>query len=244
MAYKSSGSGGGFVSKGSGGGLKIKIVQSSIPSIVTSGLVLYLDAGNPASYPGSGTTWTDLSGQGNDAILTNGPIFDSGNGGSIIFDGSNEHAPMTTNGFPFGSSAGTISCWANVASVSAGFLWIVAYGNAAIGQSRFLGTNGNTYYYGGYGDDITASGVTINTWFNMVGVYNGSTASIYVNGALVSGPTAKSWNTIANVSAVARQTNGAEYWNGKIAQVLVYNQALSDAEVLQNFNVDKTRFGL
>ena len=58
--------------------------------IITSGLVLFLDAGNTSSYPGSGTTWTDLSGNGNNGTLTNGPTYTSSNGGAIVFDGIND----------------------------------------------------------------------------------------------------------------------------------------------------------
>jgi len=65
------------------------------PRIVTDGLVLALDAGNTKSYPGSGTTWTDLSGNGNTGTLTNGPTFDSANGGSIVFDGTNDYVQVT-----------------------------------------------------------------------------------------------------------------------------------------------------
>ena len=64
---------------------------ASGPNIVEDGLVLALDAGNTKSYPGSGTTWTDLSGKGNNGTLTNGPTFDSGNGGAIFFDGGNDY---------------------------------------------------------------------------------------------------------------------------------------------------------
>jgi hypothetical protein len=60
------------------------------PRIVTDGLVLYLDAANPRSYPGSGTTWSDLSRGGNNGVLTNGPTFNSANNGSIVFDGTND----------------------------------------------------------------------------------------------------------------------------------------------------------
>ena len=65
------------------------------PKIVTNGLVLYLDAANKKSYPGSGTTWTDLSGNNNTGTLTNGPTFDSNNGGSIVFDGTNDYVSNT-----------------------------------------------------------------------------------------------------------------------------------------------------
>jgi hypothetical protein len=214
------------------------------PKIITNGLVLSLDAANNKSYPGSGTTWTDLSGNNNTGTLTNGPTFNAGNQGSIVFDGTNDYVPIGTSGFPFGSSAGTLSVWAKTNTISSGYIWIVSYGTALGSQSRFLGINSSTYLFGGYGDDINASGVPLNTWFNMVGVYDGTNAFLYINGNLVSGPTAKSWNTIANNAQLGRQTNGGEYWNGNISQVQVYNRVLSATEVLQNYNATKSRFGL
>jgi flagella basal body P-ring formation protein FlgA len=78
----------------------------------------------------------------------------------------------------------------------------------------------------------------------MVATWDGSNASMYINGSLVSGPTARSWNTVSNASYVGAQTGGAEYWVGNIAQVLVYDRDLTAGEILQNFNVDKSRFGL
>ena len=231
--------------KGTGGGVKTKFLPAPVePSIVLFGLVLYLDAGNPASYPGSGTTWTDLSGQGNNATLTNGPTFDTEAGGCIVFDGVNDYAPTTTNGFPFGSLPVTLSVWARISTTGPTSNWIFAYGSPSFGASRFLGRFGNTYYFGGYADDITVTLAPGDPWFNMVGVYDGSNASIYVNGVLVAGPTAVGWNAIPSQSALGRQTNGGEYWNGKTAQVLAYDRALTSTEILENFNVTKTRYGL
>jgi hypothetical protein len=211
------------------------------PRTVTDGLVLALDAGNTKSYPGSGTTWTDLSGRGNTGTLTNGPTYSSSNGGSLIFDGTNDYSTTGTSGFSFGSSAGTLSAWAKTNTLS-NIGWIVSYGSPNASQSRFIGIFNTTYYFGGYGNDITASGVPLNTWFNMVGVYDGTNASMYINGVLVSGPTAKTWNTVASNSQVGRQTNGGEYWNGNVAQVQIYNRALTAQEISQNYNALKSRY--
>jgi len=211
------------------------------PSLITEGLVLHLDAGNITSYPGSGTTWYDLSGNGNDATLTNGVTYDSGNGGRFIFDGGDDYAPMLTTGFPFGSSPGSISAWAKK---GAGSGWIFAYGYPGGGQARFVGAISSFYYFGGYADDVYAVGVVTDTWFNICGTYDGTYARLYVNGSLIAGPTVKGWNTVPSVSAVGRQVNGGEYWDGSVAQVLVYDVALSDAQVAYNFDVTKTRFGL
>lgn len=223
------------------GSTKTKLVS---PTVVLDGLVMHLDAGNPASYPGTGTTWTDLSGHGNNATLTNGPTFDSGNGGSIVFDGVNDYAPTSTNNFPLSYFPGTLSGWAKATSLSGVTSWIFAYGTAAQYQSRFIGRLGSTFYAGGYNDDITYSSVPLDTWFNITVTWDGTYASMYVNGSLVAGPTAKSWNTVSNVSYVGAQTGGAEFWVGNIAQVLVYNRSLSAGEVLQNYNAHKSRYGL
>lgn len=229
---------------GTTGQMRLPVSPSGGPTIVTSGLVLHLDAGKTASYPGSGTTWTDLSGNGNNATLINGPTYDSGNGGSILFDGGDDYASTGTTGFPFGSSAGTLSGWAKTNTLSGNWAWIITYGTAWFSQGRILGRNGSTYYYGGYADDISVGGIPINTWFHMTGVYTGTQASMYINGSLVSGPTSKSWNTISNVSYVGKSINSGEPWSGNIAQVLVYNRALTGSEILQNYDVDKARFGL
>jgi len=214
--------------------------------IVTSGLVLNLDAGDAASYPGSGTTWTDLSGNGNNGTLTNmdGTNFDSANGGSLEFNGSNEFVPIGSTGFPTSNSAGTLSAWARTNTITGGFVFIVSYGGAGTSLARFLGIANSTFLFGGYANDITASGVPLNTWFNMAGVYTGTNALMYVNGVLVSGPTAKSWNTSSGNANIGRQTNGNEYWNGNISQVSIYNRALTAAEVTQNYNALKSRYGL
>lgn len=189
----------------------------------------------------AGGGWADLTGNGNHGELFNGTREGPG---YLIFDGVNDYLSIGSSGFPFGSSAGTLAAWCRTNSLASGFKWIVSYGTAGTGQSRFLGVTGSTYYFGGYGDDITATTVPLNTWFNIVGVYNGTTASMYVNGQLVSGPTAKTWNTIAGNSQIGRQTNNGEYWSGDIAQVGVYNRALTANEVLQNFNALRGRFGI
>ena len=71
------------------------------PNIITDGLVLALDAANSRSYPGTGTTWSDLSGNGNSGTLTNGPTFNSGNGGSIVFDGVDDNISFSGNTFNY-----------------------------------------------------------------------------------------------------------------------------------------------
>ena len=214
------------------------------PLGVRDGLVLYLDAANARSYPRTGNTWFDRSGNGNDGTFAGDVGYSGSNFGSLTFDGTDDYVPIGSTGFPFSSSAGTLSAWARTNTITGGFDFIVSYGGASTNVARFLGINSSTFFFGGYANDITASGVPLNTWFNMAGVYTGTNALMYVNGVLVSGPTAKSWSTNSGNASVGRQTNGREYWNGNISQVSVYNRALTATEIAQNYNAFKGRYGL
>lgn len=215
------------------------------PLLVTNGLVFYVDGANSRSYPGSGATWYDLSGYGNHAALQNSPTYSNSNGGYLQFNGSNQHALMGTNGFSFGSDPGTLACWAATNTISGGYSWPISYGLDSTAASRSIGINNTTYVFAGYVSDITADGlVPLSTWFYMVGVYDGANASIYINGTLVSGPTALSWNTVSYTAQIGRQTNGSEYWNGNISIVQIYNRGLSASEILQNFNAQRGRYGV
>ena len=214
------------------------------PLGVRDGLVLYLDAANARSYPRTGNTWFDRSGNGNDGTFAGDVRYSESNFGSLTFDGTDDYVPIGSTGFPTGSSAGTLSAWARTNTLTGGFVFIVSYGGAGTNAARFLGINSSTFLFGGYANDISASGVPLNTWFNMAGVYTGTNALMYVNGVLVSGPTAKSWSTNSGNASVGRQTNGGEYWNGNIAQVSIYNRALTATEIAQNYNALKGRYGL
>ena len=86
------------------------------PKTVTDGLLLSFDAANTKSYPKSGTTWSDLSGNGNTGTLTNGPTFNSANGGSIVFDGVDDYVNVA-NASSLNSSAQTISVWYNATTI-------------------------------------------------------------------------------------------------------------------------------
>jgi hypothetical protein len=240
----------------------------NLQDIVKDGLVLYLDAGNRTSYPGTGTTWTDLSGYGNNATLTNGPIYSTDGGGSIYFDGSDDYAPIGTNGFPFGSSAGTLSSWTKRQGGPSNeniYQWFITYGTGSPGRARFIGAvdypdgayppalglliaggyAGGPCPPGSIGCDANYEFIKVPelTWFNLTGTYDGQYARVYYNGILYL-TYRVDWNTLSGNAQLARQVNGSEYYNGYIATAYNYNRALSDAEVLQNFNAKKSRFGI
>lgn len=246
MAFKSSGSGGGFVSKGSGGGFKAKVTSGvSETPIVTSGLILHLDAGNPSSYPGSGTTWTDLSGNGKHATLYNSPTYSASNGGILVFSkGSSQYA----EGGGLGSQpVWTASAWARIDET--------LDGNAALFTDRYL-TNVNfaiTSFFAGqivgswYGSwNATSPGYTpvIGEWHNHTVTNDGTTMKHYVDGVLY-GTTSTGPSSGNNIGyRVARRWDLDTYASAAIPIVLFYDRALSDPEIVQNFDADKSRYGL
>ncbi len=215
------------------------------PNIVTSGLVLQLDAANTKSYPGSGTTWRDLSGNGNNGTLTNSPTFSSANGGIFTFNGTNQFINCGNNS-SIQITVGTISAWVRTTTPGASFRSIIAkqsawglffndgilvtydWGNA---QTRTTGLN-------------IANGIwnhTAMTFTQTVGTPSNN-AIIYLNGASVLTTTIKHSNH--NVNLQIAEANANQFLNGNIASAQIYNRALSATEVLQNYNGTKSRFGI
>jgi hypothetical protein len=218
------------------------------PEIVTNGLVLYLDAGNPLSYPGTGTSWFDITGNGNTGTLTNGPTFNSDNGGSIVFDGTNDY--VQTN-YDAALTDFTACVWFKVPdSTNVGSARIL---DKSFINGFYLGKNylGTANSWGGgimessppYGRYIT---LTDGQWNYMSFIRSGTTNTIYGNGIT---------NTISGtVSSTPLNTSnmriGVEFsiisgpFKGDISQVYIYDRALSASEVLQNYNAIKSRYGM
>lgn len=230
---------------------KLIFQQPSNSSVNTNGLVMYFDAASNTSYPEphNGATWFDLSGNEKNGTLYNTAYSETGNIPALTFNGSSSYASLPTTGLSYGMSGSTISVWTKVNSVGGQYQWFVAYGTPQTAQARFIGiTRGGAYCAGGYGGsgetgDLMAGSMPTNTWLNLVAVYDGTTASIYINGSLlISG--ARTWNAVSSVAYIGRQVNDREYLNGSVAQAAIYNRALSGEEVLQNFNATKAIFGL
>ena len=215
------------------------------PKIVRDGLVLYLDAGDRNSYPGSGTTWKDLSGNGNNGTLTNGPTFDSGNGGSIVFDGSDDYVDIgksilrnlqsfTVNiCFSANSTGALIS---EGASSNRGFqFWI----DSTESVLQFGDATNDSYFNSriptSFNNILDVSFSTQNkTGISYVNsVYQDS----WTNNDLID------W-TSYTFKIATRETANSSFVNCKIYMVKVYNRALSDVEIQQNFNATKGRFNL
>lgn len=234
------------------------------PEIVTNGLVLALDAGNTQSYPGSGTTWTDLSGLGNNGTLTNGPTFSSADKGSIVFDGVNDHVliagstPTQLQGNPSFSVEGWFK---RNSSWTAGSTWGIGGDVSSLqGINSWNYNNTNEIAIDLWGRTTYTTGQTYSStaWQHIVWTYNGTSFAtsniiIYINQIAYTGSGLTSLRGSPGTPAI--NANGivigragpqtANYYSAPlIANFRIYSRVLTPAEVAQNFNALRGRFGI
>jgi hypothetical protein len=232
------------------------------PAAITSGLVLDLDAGNVKSYPGSGTTWFDKSGNASNGTLTNGPTFNTGSLGSIVFDGTNDYGTLPNSTIYKPQFPLTISCTFNVSNVSNYGIFIRTdntntnhWGvSVSVGSDYSLGVtygNGTANAASGRRSYSTVSNVIVqNRWYNFTIVLpDNLTCNGYLNGSSISIPylsgdiTTLAYGSVgATIGYRSDATN--YYYNGRLSQIQIYNRALSASEVYQNFNAKRARFGI
>jgi hypothetical protein len=216
------------------------------PRTVTNGLVLCLDAGNAKSYPGTGATWTDLSGNGNIGTLTNGPTYSSANGGSIVFDGTNDWASFSSNSsYNVGTGDFSAFCWMK-SSNKGDFQTLLSLDNIATGNGILFYTAATSGVFRTWvGGSVRNGSIDIcnNAW-NFVGVTrNSGTVTQYINS--VSNVTFASPGSVnANQNLRLGSYGTGYYLNGNIAHASIYNRALTAAEIQQKFNALRGRFGI
>ena len=229
------------------------------PSIINNGLVLDLDAADKNSYIGSGTSWKDMTGNGNSGTLVNGPSFSSANGGSIVFDGVDDFVQLkfASRILPLKNHALEVWFKSNglATNMSAGGLLMVHYGL----YIRFVSSGQVAYQVIGYSGVPIVNYVTTssalalndNKWHNVVcTLFDNVSYGIYVDGVLrVSGIPVQSWDGTsqwAGINTVVGNdlNNNNYFFQGSIAVAKVYNIGLTANQVLQNFNAQKSRFGL
>jgi hypothetical protein len=225
------------------------------PRTITDGLVLCLDAANPKSYPGSGTTWTDLSGRGNTGTLVNGVGYNSGNLGSLSFDGTDDYGILTTNIFRTTLPNFTISVWYK--KTVDGILFGNHYHNSTW-ESVWFSTNlfivngapNNTTNRQQLSYTATANSSTI--WHNLVAVNNSSSnfMKVFLNGTeyATKSATVVPWDSTVPPTIGAQRniaTGGVlGPLTGNVPNIQVYNRALTAAEISQNFNATRSRFSI
>ena len=208
------------------------------PQIVKDNLVLYLDAGSPKSYGGSGTTWTDISRNGNNGTLVNGVSYSNR---AMVFDGVDDSIEIpvvlqpTTIDISIKTSNRNNSAiiYANQDAYNSGvWQWSLYYYN-------------NELYWradGGGGGVTITNFIPLDKWCNIVIVRQSPTSLCYINGILVSTASLASVPTVTGTIKIGKA--GPNFWQGSVSSLKMYNRALSPAEILQNYNATKGRYGL
>jgi len=224
---------------------------SHSPHIVTDGLVLCLDAANRRSYPGAGTTWADLSGNGNNGTLTNGPTFSGANSGGIVFDGANDY--VATNLIYNLSSVSTefsCGCWFKCSSQSSNTLLVSNYNSAPTPFNLYVNANGTVGGFTRNSSSVSISVLSTNTYDDnkyhnlFYQKDSNNNYSTYVDGILQNSVNANlgtiTPNTTIWIGTLRLYNQG--YFNGIISQASIYNRALTPQEIKQNYNATRWRF--
>jgi hypothetical protein len=215
------------------------------PSIVSSGLTMYLTG---ASYPGSGTTWTDTAGGDNNATLVNSPTYSSAQGGYFTFaSASAQYA--TVSGTPLGTTAYTKSLWFWLNSLTDNNL--LSFDND-LGTGHYMFFGGTTTLYTGHtawtGFPTTYGSVTTfitNRWYHVAVTFNTSDGmAIYVNGVLDSTYTAQKTASATGALRIGSYSAGGNLLDGRVTEIACYNRSLNASEVLQNYNATRGLLGV
>jgi hypothetical protein len=234
---------------------------SHSPAIITQNLVLCLDAANTKSYPGSGTTWTDLSGNGNNGTLVNTPTYNSS--GYFDFD------YLQSENVTFSSSSSlqflnrspyTLEAWVYPTRNPGASNWTGIFdreSNPGGGRDGY-----NIYFLGSASTNTTFSterfvagsasapsitlneSVSVNSWSHIVGTYDGTTLSLYRNGNLVGTPGTSTGNITNTSKSLTIGVRGGQYFGGRISNSKIYNRALTAQEIQQNYNALRSRFSI
>ena len=233
-------------------------------NIVTNGLIMNLDAGNLVSYGGTGTSWKDLTNTTTGATLVNGPTYNTSNGGSIVFDGTDDY--VTTTNFYLSTLPASVLVWfkagtqtSNSSSILRPIMQqglfdgnfpantqgieinMMRSGSDVVGKLRFAwgGDNDSNYSY------LTDNRYDDNQWHFACIINNGGTFDVYIDGVyLTTKTTHTSVSTSTPVNFGGDTAVGARKLVGNISNAQIYNRALTQSEVIQNFNAHKSRYGL
>ena len=213
------------------------------PLIITDGLVMYIDAANTRSYSGSGLTANGL-GSAIGGTLVNGVTFSSSNGGSFVFDGTNDYINFGNNAALYQSS-GTISAWVKASSPGSGFRGIIAR-QGAYGLFYFDSVL-VAYDWGGNFTRSTGINIADNTWKNVAmtyqsGVTNGT--KIYLNGVSVLTTTITISNFPTDYLYGGAEANASQFAACSASSFNMYSRVLTAQEIIQNYNATKSRYGL
>ena len=209
------------------------------PNLVTDGLTLYYDSTNIQSYPGSGDTWYDLSGSGTNATLYGAAL----SGTHMDFDGTNDYALMT----PVATGTSwTFSVWAQSDLINTA--WRDFYDEASGHRHTFAFVNSKWMFYDN-GTRYSTFELEDNGWHHYVATQVSTSFAMYVDGVAAGTGTSAGWSVGGDAAGISLYlpylaTAVIEEWNGFMDIMMIHNKTLTAAEVLQNFNAHKSRFGL
>ena len=228
--------------------VKVTEGTASDGAIVTDGLRFNLDAGKTASYPGTGTTWTDLSGNGNHGTLSGATltVYSSDNGGCFVFNGSTSNVNLNKNATEIGiyDNSYTADAWVYPTDLS-GDRGMFGDEVSANRQGLHLIFRNGSIHQGHYGSDANIGSVTTNSWWHIVFTFDKATGAtkMYKNGVdQGNSGTIGSYIGTSNIH-LGQAYGNSGYFQGKGAVYKMYNRVLSSAEVTTNYNALKNRFG-
>ncbi len=226
----------------------------TVTPTIPENLLVYLDSGNLSSYPGSGSTWTDLQGGDNNATLINSPIYSSNYSGILSFDDTSlEYGTIPNIG---NLSNWTVEVWFRLTTALTGKVTsIISNEFDLVNKLNFsIGTNNapSNYnlavgYFNGAWRTTTGFIPQTNVWYQVVGTYDGSTIRQYVNGSASGGTlnyigTSQSGGEIRLMRRWDSSLTAGNLVDGDLAIVKIYNIALSGTDILQSYNDTYTRF--
>jgi hypothetical protein len=219
-------------------------------STVRDGLVLHLDAANVKSYPGSGTVWTDMSGNDNNGTLINGVGYTSDNRGALTFDGVDDIVNGLHNSTLDIIDNLTINCWFKVTGARSDWVRISGKGDAT---NRTYGLWYNqltsTFLYQRYGSSnmsITfSSTVQLNKWYYIAGTSSGTLHTLFLDSVPVTtGTSGSTFFASTSPFTVGKHPTIHTFHLGLVGSTMVYNRALTAAEIAQNFEAHRGRYGI
>ena len=225
----------------------VQIYDIPIVTVVTGNLSMYLDAGVTSSYPGTGTAWTDLSGNNRNGTLTNGPTYSSADGGSIVFDGTNDFVQCTGS---ITATAATFVSWIRRNGTQGSYDGILISRGTNVTGIMFQSSNQLAYIWNNAVNAYTwQSGLIVPdlTWCMVAVSVTSTAATAYL--CQSSGITS-AINTVSHTSTtlddikIGQEDFGGRFFTGNIATAMIYNRALSADEISQNFNALSGRYGL
>jgi hypothetical protein len=211
-----------------------------VTPVVTSGLVMYLDPGNKASYAGFGTTLRDLTGNGKNGLLINSPTYSATSGGVFQFNGTNNYISVSTLNLASGTY--TVMGAARYTGATRGRIITSLTNNWLLGN---WSSSTQNYYAAGWVTPAAATGPNDTTWRIYAGTGNtaGASYAFYVNAALNTGPTTGG-SAGPNGLSLGAYNGSSEWTTGEVGFVLAYNRVLTAAEIYQNYNAFRSRYSL